>query len=73
LYGVSVVVHQGFVISRLVFAVVLDGMSKDNREVIFKEFFYVDEMVLFSDSWKAVEIRHKNKRELMKKKVWKLM
>lgn len=37
-------VHQGSMLSRLLFAVVMDEVTKDAREGVMKEFLYADDL-----------------------------
>ena len=41
-------------LSPLLFAVVLDEVSKDVREGIVKEFLYAEDLVLLGDNWEEV-------------------
>ena len=57
-FDVKVGVHQGSVLSPLLFAVVMDEVTKDVREGVVKEILYADDLVLLGDSWKEVESRY---------------
>jgi hypothetical protein len=57
-FEVKVGVHQGSVLSPLLFAVVMDEVTKDVREGVVKEFLYADDLVLLGDSWQEVEERY---------------
>ena len=60
-------VHQGSVLSPLLFAIALDEITKDIREGIPKEYPYADDLVLPGDCWSKVERRYsKWKRALQK-------
>ena len=47
-FGVKVGVHQGSVLSPLLFTIVLDSLSKEFREGLPCEFLYADDLVLLS-------------------------
>ena len=61
-------VHQGSVLSPLLFAVVLDEITKDVREGILKEFLYADDLVLLGNSWIEVEERYSRRKTAMEEK-----
>ena len=50
---VKVGVHQGSVLSPLLFAVVMDVFTKDVREKGVKELLYADDLGLLGDSWEV--------------------
>ena len=50
--------HQGSVLSLLLFAVVLDEITKDLREGNLKEFLNADNLELLGDSWSKVEEKY---------------
>ena len=52
---VKVGVHQGSILSPLLFALVVDEVTKNIREGVVKEMLYADDIVLVSDSWEEVE------------------
>jgi len=56
-FVVKVGVHQGSVLSPLLFAVVMDEISRDVREGGVKKIFYADDLVLLEDDWTEVESR----------------
>ena len=47
-------VHQGSVLSPLLFAIVIDAIP-ENVEKGMKEFLYADDLVIMGDSWEEVE------------------
>ena len=51
----EVKVNQDSVLSPLLFAVVMDGITKDVRKSGVKEVLYAGNLVLLKDSWKEVE------------------
>ena len=46
----NVNVHQRSMLSHLLFAVILDEITKDVRGGLLKEIFYADDLVLSGDS-----------------------
>jgi len=57
-FEVKVGVHQGSVLSPLLFAVVMDVISSEVREGGVKELLYADDLVLLGDSWQEVRERY---------------
>ena len=55
LFDVKVRVHQGSILSPLLFALVMDEVTKNIREEVVKEMLYADDIVLVSDNWEEVE------------------
>ena len=55
---VKVGVHQGSILSPLLFALVMDEVTKDIREGVVKKMLYADDLVLVGDNWKEVEFRY---------------
>ena len=47
-FGVRVGVHQGSVISPLIFAIVVDAVTEQARKGLFNEILYADDLVLMS-------------------------
>ena len=56
-FPVKVGVHQGSVLSPLLFAIVVDVVTKGAREGLLKELLYADDLVLTSES--LVELQEK--------------
>ena len=54
-FDVQVGVHQGSILSPLLFALVMDEVTKDIREGVVKEMLYADDIVLVGDNWEEVE------------------
>ena len=52
LFGVKLRVNQGLIISHLLFAVVIDEVTKEIREDVVKKLLYTNDLVLFKKSWK---------------------
>ena len=48
--GVRLGVHQGSVISPLIFAIVVDAVTKQAREGLLNEILYADNLVLISEN-----------------------
>ena len=48
-FDVKVGVHQGSILSSLLFALVMDEVTKDIREGVVKEMMYADDVVLVGD------------------------
>ena len=49
-FGVRVGVHQGSVLSPLIFAIVVDVVTEYAREGLLNEILYADDLVLMSES-----------------------
>ena len=49
-FGVKVGVHQGSVLSPLIFAIVVDVVTEHAREELLNEILYADDLVLMSES-----------------------
>ena len=49
-FGVRVGVHQGSVLSPLIFAIVVDVVTEHAREELLNEILYADDLVLMSES-----------------------
>ena len=54
-FDVKVGVHQGSILSPLLFALVMDEVTKDIREEVVQEMLYADDIVLVGDNWEEVE------------------
>ena len=50
--GVRVGVHQGSVLSPLIFAIVVDVVTEHARERLMNEILYADDLVLMSESFR---------------------
>ena len=51
-FGVRVGVHQGSVISPLIFAIVVDAVTEQARKGLLNEILYADNLVLMSENSK---------------------
>ena len=51
-------VHQGSILSSLLFALVMDEVTQNIREGVVKEMLYADNLVLVGDNWKEVKSRY---------------
>ena len=56
-FGVRVGVHQGPVLSPLIFAVVLDVVTEHAREGLLNEILYADDLVLMSENLEVLRER----------------
>ena len=54
-FDIKVDVHQGSILSPLLFALVMDEVTENIREGVVKEMLYADDLVLVRDNWKEVE------------------
>ena len=54
-FDVKVGVQQGLILSPLLFALVMDEVTKDIREGVVKEMLYANDNVLVGDNWVEVE------------------
>ena len=55
--GVRAGVHQGYVFSPLIFAIVVDVLTEHAREGLLNKIFYADDLVLMSESLKDLRVR----------------
>jgi len=67
-FVVKVGVHQGLVLSPLLFAVVMDEITRDAREGGIKEILYADDLVLLGDDWTEVENVYSRWKSTIKEK-----
>ena len=56
-FGVSIGVHQGSVLSLLIFAIVVDVVTEHAREGLLNEILYEDDLVLISESMDDLRMR----------------
>ena len=49
-FGVRVIVHQGSVISPLIFAIVIDAVTEQVKKGILNEILYANDLVLMSEN-----------------------
>ena len=62
-FGVRVGVHQGSVLSPLIFAIVVDAVSKHAREGLLNEILYADDLVLMSENLEDLRERFQRWRD----------
>ena len=72
LFDVKVGVHQGSILSPLLFALVMDEVTKDIREGVVKEMLYADDVVLVGDNWEEVESRYTRWKKALQEKGMKI-
>ena len=56
-FEVKVVVHQGSVLSPLLFAIVVDVTTENTRRGVFNELLYADDLVLMSETMEDLKER----------------
>ena len=61
-------VHQGFVLSPLLFAVVVDVMTDNAREGLTKEILYADDLLLMSETMEGLKKRFVKCRSALESK-----
>ena len=72
-FDVKVGVHQGSILSPLLFALVMDEVTKDIREGVVKEMLYADDIVLLvGDNWEEVESRYTRWKKALQEKGMKI-
>ena len=71
-FDVKVGVHQGSILSPLLFALVMDEVTKDIREGVTKEMRYADDIVLVGDNWEEVESRYTRWKKALQEKGMKI-
>ena len=49
-FGVKVGVHQGYVLSSLLFIIMLEALSREFREGLHMELLYADDLVLMAEA-----------------------
>ena len=67
-FDVKIGVHQGSILSPLLFALVMDEVAKDIREGAVTEMLYVDDIVLVGDNWEEVEYRYTRWKKALQEK-----
>ena len=67
-FGVRVGVHQGSVISPLIFAIVVDAVTEQARKGLLNEILYVDDVVLMSENLEDLRERFQNWRDALESK-----
>ena len=71
-FGVRVGVHQGSVLSPLIFAIVVDAVSEHAREGLLNEILYADDLVQMSENLEDLRERFQGWRDALESKGWKL-
>ena len=67
-FGVRVDVHQGSVLSPLIFAIVVDAVSEHAREALLNEILYADDLVLISENLEDLRERFQRWRDALESK-----
>ena len=67
-FEVKVGVHQGLVLSTLLFEIVMHEITKNGRKSGLKEFLNADDLVLLGDNWEEVEMRYARWKKAVTKK-----
>ena len=67
-FHVSVGVHQGSVLSPLLFAIVVDVVTENAREGLMKEILYADDLVLMSETMEGLKERFQKWRSTLESK-----
>ena len=67
-FGVRVGVHQGSVLSPLIFAIVVDVVTEHTREGLLNEILYADDLVLMSESLEDLQERFQRWRRALEGK-----
>ena len=71
-FDVKVGVHQGLILSPLLFALVMGEVTKDIREGVVKEMLYADDIVLGGDNWEEIESRYIRWKKALQEKGMKI-
>ena len=69
---IRVGVHQGSVLSPLIFAIVVDAVTKHTREGLLNEILYADDLVLMSERWDDLKERFQRWKSAMEDKELKV-
>ena len=64
-FGIRVGVHQGSVLSPLIFAIVVDAVSEHVREGLLNEISYADDLVLMSENLENLRERLQRWRDTL--------
>ena len=67
-FGLRVGVHQGSVLSPLIFAIVVDVVTEHAREGLLNEILYADDLVLMSESLEDLRERFQRWRSALENK-----
>ena len=71
-FGVRVGVHQGSVLSPLIFAIVVDAVSEHAREGLLNEILYANDLVLMSENLEDLRERFQRWRDALESKGLKI-
>ena len=71
-FGVRVGVHQGSVISPLIFAIVVDAVTEQTRKGLLNEILYADDLVLISENLEDLRERFQRWRGALESKGMKV-
>ena len=71
-FRVRVVVHQGSVISPLIFAIVVDAVTQQARKGLLNEILYADDLVLMNENLKDLRERFQRWRGALESKGMKV-
>ena len=64
----AVVIHQGYVLSPLLLAIVVDVVTENVRQGLMKEVLYADDLVLMSETMEGLKKRFLKWRSALKSK-----
>ena len=67
-FSVEVGVHQGSVLSPILFAIVMDAICEDAREGLLFEILYADDLVLMADSMEELRMKFDKWKNALEKK-----
>ena len=67
-FEVKVRVHQDSVLNPVLFAGIMNKVTKDVRESGVKKLFHADDLVLLTESWEDTEMRWKKAKKVNVKK-----
>ena len=72
LFDVKVGVHKGSILSPILFALVMDEVTKDIRKGVVKEMLHADDIVLVGDYWEEVESLYTRWKKALQEKEMKI-
>ena len=71
-FDVKVDVHQGSVLSPLLFAIVVDAITKNVTRGVVNELLYADNLVLMSEDMEDIKERFSNWKDALESKGFKV-